>query len=584
MKDALAMTVTIEKRTLKMHPKLLQDIIARQAGSLDKAMLEGGMNAQEAINALEMSGGVCKDRKVYITYEIDEQNVITIQDFGKGITTKKEIEEFFETFGTPHDENEHKIYAQFRMGRGQMFNFGKNIWRTGTFELVVDVLNNGLEWELKENLPFVNGCHITIELYDKYKHSWPAHTVDCFKDSVKKQMEFVSIPLMFNGEQINTPPEDCTWDFEDEFAYYLFNIGDKLSVYNLGVYVQDRWETNGIVVSKRQLKLNFPRNDVMTDCVVFHHIREVVKKNVIKKSQKKHIALTKHERRSILTDVRNGLQEYSESRTVRILQTAQDKYVSFSMFLKNSQPWTVAEIGNRQADNCIQQGSHTVFAREMLEALNYSGEDKDFFDWLMNTTIDTNRHSEDVYGREFDCYRLAEDVKKWEHKKKFYEPFSEAIKGNRDKSLILATNKLTKVEKRVLSVLADFSCWDGRELRIGVSDWAAAWTDGAMFINLDRNYLKSLDLNWGGDIAALFSIMSHELAHDNDTSKTDIHAEDFYEKYHSITSRRGRQNPFCHLLSFKERMQSSLRREQREREDTNKQLVMDEKAKKLGIG
>ena len=191
--------VATEKRTLKMHPKLLLDVIGRQAGSLDKAMLEGGMNAQEAINALKMSGGVCKDENIYMTYtktdnptsevledgrkkgNLNRKIVITIEDMGKGITTKKEIEEFFETFGTPHDESEHKIYAQFRMGRGQMFNFGRNVWRTGTFELTVDILKNGLEWEFKENLPFVDGCHITIELYKKYVDSWPAHTVDCLK-------------------------------------------------------------------------------------------------------------------------------------------------------------------------------------------------------------------------------------------------------------------------------------------------------------------------------------------------------------------------------------------------------------------
>jgi hypothetical protein len=155
-----------QTRTLKMHPKLLLDVIERQAGTLDKAILEGGMNGIEAINALEMNGGVCKDKKIYITYDIGEKSIITIQDFGKGLTTKEEIENFFETFGTPHDENEHKIYAQFRMGRGQMFSFGKNVWRTGTFELTVDILNDGLDWKLKENLPFVDGCHITLELYN----------------------------------------------------------------------------------------------------------------------------------------------------------------------------------------------------------------------------------------------------------------------------------------------------------------------------------------------------------------------------------------------------------------------------------
>jgi hypothetical protein len=585
-----AVATKTEKRTLKMHPKLLLDVIGRQAGSLDKAMLEGGMNAQEAINALEMSGGVCKDKAVYMTYEKVKGTVekspritITIKDMGKGITTKKEIEEFFETFGTPHDESEHKIYAQFRMGRGQMFNFGKNVWRTGTFELTVDVLNNGLEWELKENLPFVDGCHITIELYEKYVSSWPAHTEDCFKDAIKKQMEFISIPLIFNGEQINTPAQDCQWDFEDDFAYYLFNVGDKLAVYNLGVYVQERWETSGIIVSKRQLKLNFPRNDVMADCPIFHHIREVVRKNVIKKSKKSYTSLTKHERRAILKDVRDSRQEYSDARTVRVLQTVQDKYISFNMFLKNNQPWTIAPIGNNRGDNCQQRGSHMVFAREMLEALNYSGDDCEFFDWLMDTIVERHRLDEDRFGRQFDCYKLEEDYKVLKKKKHFYETLKEASSGLAEKFVIIASNKLKKTEKRLLSVMTDFGCWDDRVLRIGLGTGANAWTDGACFINLDRNYLNSLDLNWDGDIAKLFSTMAHELAHDNDNSMTDIHGEDFYKNYHDITNRRGYSNPFAHMVSFKDKMRSALVADRQEQQKKKEQEALAEKAKKLGI-
>ena len=55
---------TAATRTLKMHPKLLLDVIERQAGTLDKAILEGGMNGIEAINALIMSGGTCKDNSI----------------------------------------------------------------------------------------------------------------------------------------------------------------------------------------------------------------------------------------------------------------------------------------------------------------------------------------------------------------------------------------------------------------------------------------------------------------------------------------------------------------------------------------
>jgi len=576
------MSETTKRRTLKMHPKLLLDVIGRQAGSLDKAMLEGGMNAIEAMNALTMNGGKCQEDTIYMNYERTETSgTITIKDFGKGITTEKEIEEFFETFGTPHDESEHKIYAQFRMGRGQMFNFGKNIWRTGSFELTVDILNNGLDWELKTDLPFVDGCHITIELYKDYLNLWPAHTVDSLKEAVKKQMEFVQVPVMFNGEQINTPPQECNWDFEDEFAYYLFNIGDQLSVYNLGVYVRDKWETKGIVVSKQQLKLNFPRNDVMADCPVWYHIQNVIRKNVIDKSEKKtYIPLSLNERRAILKDVRDGVQSFKDAKGVRILQTAQNKYISLLMFSKNKQPWTIARIGDRMADKAIQMDSHTVFAREMIEAMNYSGEDKDFFGWLLKTLISKNENSSS--SSSYDWY-LEQNKEILLDKYKTFESLSEVTKNTARSIKYIATKDLTKVEKRVLQVLESFDCWNNRKFRFGISDGSAAWTDGHSFITIDREWFKTLSLNSDMYIAHLFGILAHEMSHDNDTSMTDIHSENFYENYHDITTLQNWDNPFAHMLYFKKKLRASLKAEREAKRKAQEKAQLEEKAKRLGI-
>ncbi len=446
-------TVVAEKRTLKMHPKLLRDIIARQAGSLDKAVLEGGMNGIEAINALIQDGGHCKDPNIYITYTKtdDGESILTISDMGKGITTEEEIEHFFETFGTPHDESEHKIYAQFRMGRGQMFNFGRNVWRTGTFELIVDVEKNGLDWELKKNLPFVEGCHIEIKLYDRYKTLFPAQTVDCLKDEVKRQLEFVSTPVFFNGEQISTPPEKLKWDFEDEAAYYLFNVGDNLKVYNLGVYVQEKCGMSGIVVSKKQLKVNFPRNDVMADCPVWHVMNHIIRKNLVKKSTKRYISLSKGERRVILKDLKNGFQDYGDVKTSRILQTAQEKYYSFSMFLKNNQPWTIAEVGNRRADKLIEQGSHIVFAEEMFQAMNYSGEKSNFFGWIVRANACNTIH----HGL-IEDYSLRYSHEDIIAKHVLYEDFDNIFDGD-DTYMTLAHNKTTKIEKRDIEVLTNYN-------------------------------------------------------------------------------------------------------------------------------
>ena len=198
-------TATTETRDLAAHPKFLMDGIKRQAGTLQKANLEGVMNAIEAGSPV-----------VRIDLIIDDNGKarLSIGDDGIGIETKEELILHFETFGTPHTESVHKIYAEFRMGRGQMFAFGKNVWRTATFMMVVDIDHKGLTYELTENLPYVKGCHIDIDLYRNpigYSHNSIAN----YKECIQKQVRFMEGTILFNGEQINTPASTLKWDFED---------------------------------------------------------------------------------------------------------------------------------------------------------------------------------------------------------------------------------------------------------------------------------------------------------------------------------------------------------------------------------
>ena len=114
-----------ESRTFKMHDKLLLDVIKKQAGSIQKAVLEGVMNSIEAGAS-----------QVDVTVEPTQIRII---DDGRGFQSRQEIELFFETFGQPHTESENKRWAQFRMGRGQLFAFGRNEWRTGPYVMRVDI-------------------------------------------------------------------------------------------------------------------------------------------------------------------------------------------------------------------------------------------------------------------------------------------------------------------------------------------------------------------------------------------------------------------------------------------------------------
>lgn len=148
------MNKTAEKRDFRMHPDLLWSVIKSQAGTLSKAFLELVMNAVDA-----------GSDKVEILFD---RNTFKVSDGGKGFTSRREIEDFFETFGTPHKEGD-ATYGKFRMiGRGQIFSFAKNTWQSSAFRMDVDIKTLGLEYNLHENQSMVNGCVISGEFYDKF--------------------------------------------------------------------------------------------------------------------------------------------------------------------------------------------------------------------------------------------------------------------------------------------------------------------------------------------------------------------------------------------------------------------------------
>jgi len=202
---------------------------------------------------------------------------------------------------------------------------------------------------------------------------------------------------------------------------------------------------------------------------------------------------------------------------------------------------------------------------------------------LLKTLIDKNEYIVDgYYNKEYDNY-LNGVKDDFLNKHNTYESLSKVTAHAARNVKYLSNKDMTKVERRIVKVLEGYGCWQGREFRIGVSSGYAAWTDGITHITLDREWLKGLSLAWDGDIAHLFGVLAHELAHDTDTSLTDIHGEDFYQNYHDITKRRGSVNPFTYTMQFRESMKNAMRAEQRAAEKKREQAELKAKAKKLGL-
>src|SRR5438270_603945 len=195
-----------EQRTFTMHPHLLFDVIRRQAGTLDQAVREGVMNAVDA-------------RATRVNLKVSPGEIV-LEDNGCGFKDRRQIETCFETFGQPHEEGEKKVFGAFRMGRGQLFAYGKNVWQTGKFVMDVDIANMGLDYELKEVPTITPGCTVKVVLYKKLN----PYEVEQLVASLRRGLKWLSTKIFVNGdgESITTDPAtrpEGYWTYVSDDAY-----------------------------------------------------------------------------------------------------------------------------------------------------------------------------------------------------------------------------------------------------------------------------------------------------------------------------------------------------------------------------
>ena len=557
------MASNVERRKLQAHDKLLLDTIKRQAGTLQKAILEGVMNGIESGSS-----------NVSILFDnTNDKPILQIVDDGCGIRTRDELIKHFETFGTPHEESENKRWAEFRMGRGQLFAHGRNVWRTSTFQMTVDINKDGLHYDLVEGLDPISGCRIHIELY-RNPIGWDFNSVDSMKSAVKRQIEFMDTDVLFNGEKLNTPPAECTWDQEDDYAYYLFHTGMKLTLYNMGAYVKDydasAYGVTGTVVSKQMLKLNFARNEPMSDCLIWQNIADIVQENRQKKVRKeRRRTLEKHERIATLRDLHDGVEDYRDVSTIGLITDTNGRLFNLNGLKKVTSYWTFAPLGDAVADKFIQDGTAVCLDKSLLDELDYSGEESNFFNWL-------------IIGLDRDD--------SWRKMSKMYKPFRQLEKGYSRSTSIVPQKNMTLVEKRVVKILEDFDnrydCFGHRRIVIGLSDTFQAWTDGSGWIAVSRDFLKSLRLSDPYHAAYLIGVLLHEVSHDEDTAGTHTHSFEFYRKFHdSVFSDGGRfwrhQSPMGLAALFQSKIQASRLEERQAKIEERERKAKERRDRKL---
>lgn len=503
----------VESRRLSMHPHLLMDVIRRQAGTLSKSILEGVMNSVDA-----------QAKRCTITLNSTE---LTIQDDGHGITERSHLEQFFETFGTPHTEAEGKIYGTFRMGRGQLFAYGRNIWRTGPFEMDVDVDKRGLDWRLRTLAP-TTGCCITVKLY---KELLPSELVETVA-TVTTWVRYCPIPIILNGETVSGDPAKESWTYVTDDAYIRLKEMGSLQIYNLGVHTLDmgsyRLGTAGVIVSKKQLKVNFARNDIQSDCPVFRRIKQLVDQRVTERNKKKTV-LTEDEKRRFVSQLFSKEVDAREAMALPLLTDVAGKAISIANLCRQAGYPRVAVCarGDTRGDKIQQARRAIVLADETLERFQVS-------------SLDALIRKFKLIWPSWSCVSSLVVL-----------DFSELVKNINEMFEILPKASLTQKERAWLWLMQKWgkvlslqmpgyirenghTRWyagDVRQYFIGRSATAHGWTDGVTFIAIDRKFLSERDFDPSG-ITDLGALLIHEYCHTDVSTGTHVHSPEFYEAVH----------------------------------------------------
>lgn len=509
----------------QMHAQLLHSMIARQAGTVSKAVLEGVMNAVDA-----------KATECRIT--LDEQR-LTIRDDGHGFRSRKQIRECFGVFGQPHDESEQKVYGAFRMGRGQLFAFGVNEWRTGWYRMTVDFKNRGADYTIEKMQQKTPGCGITVDLYDKL---YP-YALTTTAEEIKRWCQWFPIAVYVNDELVSKSPTDKTdWDVVTDDAYIQLTPQGSLDVYNLGAFVQgiygSRYGTGGIIVSRKQLSVNFARNEVMASCDVWKRIlKEVESRTAVRVAKGKSLNTAERD----MLGKRLLLQGYAlpNAHSLRLFTAVTGQHFSLTALLRR-QCWTTAAQGDPLGDKLHRRGQAFVLSKEQLR--RFGAEDAAGLQQALLRMMEAQpqwwrraiKHLKSVVPTSFellaaglnDCYELipADALRPTE------EVWLDLLTSLQAELVPTIVDEVDDPDNRLASVVKT------RQLRIGIAE-ADGWTDGVSYIAISREYLARQQLDPRG-ICNVGSLLIHELCHDQSDLGAHPHDQEFYELFHDTVARQ----------------------------------------------
>lgn len=510
---------TEERRAFGLHPKILLTIMREQAGSLSKALSELVMNSVDA--------GATR-----IDIAIGESN-FTVADDGHGFTSLEQLENFFDVFGTPHEEGD-AYYGRFRIGRGQIMSYARTTWRSGPFEMRVDIAGDttDLGYDLLTHSEIVSGCRIDGEFYQPNKVYRSFYDESNFNwgidDDFRRLIRYIPVPVFINGMQSNRLPAEEQWDFEDDLAWYRFYRDDRdLAIYNRGVLVEYKkaahFGTGGTVVTKRPLLVNMARNALIVhNCPTWKHVSQIIAdryRSRLTKAKK----LDMDERAKLINDLLFGEEmiyphEADQLRKIRFIPDIFGEVQSPNKFLAGVNYTLFDGKHTMIAERAQTHGRAAVVMQEMFYRTRLNTEEISHYAWAINRMRSRLGMPNEIQWLDFG--QLVQEM-------------DGTAKTLDDKDLtvqeLIVLDELRYLNEWHLGKWLVGSYAKRRAVVAGVSDTMTAWTDGKTYIAIHRNALR--DIRNSGAVK-LILLMIHEYGHEESSVGGHAHDFEFYHRFH----------------------------------------------------
>lgn len=513
-------------RSIKVGPGVAMHLIHSQAGTLGKAILEYIMNSVDA-----------KASRVDIS--IDTNNVI-IDDDGIGFDGLKAVKELFEVLCFDHgpEENDHRKFGRFGLGRAQAWAFAATIWRTQSMRMTVDVKKLGLDYELEDGLPNHPGCNVHFHLYEPLTGGDVQRAIREVTDLAL----YCPVPVYINGEKISKEVSEQKWDHETDEAYIRLQRHGDLAIYNQGVlvcrYPGYRYGQGGEVVTRKDLTVNVARNDILvSQCKVWKKIEPFLKAEITKSTNKRK-TLTDDERQRLVSDWAAGDLEWSEIADKGIIKLITGRSVKpKNVFCFHGTPITLGDPNNRFTGDIVHRS-------KLANVL-----DPQMYGWF--GLFD---HGADHADREAQLFEKIRSLLPGALGKRLNtSPMHVLAEMASDRHDTLADKDLNKRDKAIVAALRAISGrlslyangafgeeiqTQDRQIFLGESEASYGWTDGERYIVIERSHARKVQQGLSG-IGEVVHTLIHEQCHDAPTTGDHDHDQSFYERYHDLSRQQG---------------------------------------------